>query len=237
MEIFQQDLTATIMWLIPQVSLVLNVALIGILIYLIQKSPNNEGGKTTDQKIASVYKEAEFEASELMKDASEKAKRIIQEAGIIKDTLDNRLEKSLEQMNEMLNQKILAKEEEIYAQFKKVFDTIAQSYQSEGASIVKNFKEDGETMIKTYIQTMHAEINSVREQIFQNLDQKMTLIDEDLQKYRDEQQKRIEQNLNKITRSTIESYMRDALAYENQEKIMFKVLEKFGQDTATSSAK
>lgn len=235
MELLQQDVGATIIWLTPPISLMLNIVLVFVLLYLIRRSPRNIEAKSADQKIASVYKEAEFEASELMKDASEKAKRIVQEAGITKETLESRLEKSLSQMTDVLNEKIVASEEEVFAQFKKVFEKISDSYQNEGTTIVNGFKEEGDTMLKTFIQTMHAEINSVREQVFDKIDAKMSLIEEDLKKYRETQQKRLDDNMQKITKNTIELYMKDALAYENHEQILFKVLDRFKKDTPNTN--
>lgn len=232
----EQDIGSLIIWLTPPVSLILNIVLIFVIMYLIRlRRPSSSEIKSTDQRIATNYKEAEFEASELMKDATEKAKRIIQEAGITKESLDARLEKSLGQMTDVLNEKILTKEDEIFKQYKNIFDQIAESYQKEGSTIVNGFKDEGDTMLKTFIQTMHAEINSVREQVFDKIDAKMSLIEEDLKKYRETQQKRLDENIQKITKNTIEMYMKDALAYENHEQILFKVMDRFKKDDQNSS--
>lgn len=237
MDTAQQDIGTIIIWLIPPISLILNIVFVSIILYLIRRPRNNNPLHSTDQQIARTYKEAEFEASELMKDATEKAKRIIQEAGITKETLEARLEKSLNEMTNVLNEKILNKEDEIFNQYKKIFQKIADSYENEGSTIVSGFKDEGDTMLKTFIQTMHAEINSVREQVFDKIDAKMSLIEEDLKKYRETQQKRLDENIQKITRNTIEIYMRDALAYENHEQILFKVMDRFKKDNINSTNK
>ncbi|MBP7966896.1 hypothetical protein KAZ66_01355 [Candidatus Woesebacteria bacterium] len=232
----EQDIGSMIIWLTPPVSLILNIVLIFVIMYIIRlRRPSSNDVKSTDQRIATNYREAEFEASELMKDATEKAKRIIQEAGITKESLDARLEKSLGQMTDVLNEKILTKEDEIFKQYKNIFDKIAESYQKEGSTIVTGFKDEGDTMLKTFIQTMHAEINSVREQVFDKIDAKMSLIEEDLKKYRETQQKRLDENIQKITKNTIEMYMKDALAYENHEQILFKVMDRFKKDNQNSN--
>ncbi|CAN5202136.1 hypothetical protein BH09PAT2_BH09PAT2_02070 [soil metagenome] len=236
MQLFSADIP-TILLLTTGMSFILNIIFIFIIFYILRRPSINTISNATDQKIATNFKEAEFEATELMKDATEKAKRIIQDAGIIKDTLDSRLEKSLVEMTEKLNEKILTKEEEVSNTFKKVFDTIAQSYQNEGTTLVSGFKDQGDILLKTFIQTMHAEINSVRQQIFEKVDTKMELIEEDLIKYREEQQKRLNQNMQKIAKNTIELYMKDTLAYENNEQILFKVLDRFKKESPNTITK
>ena len=230
-----ETVTSTAGLWIPAMSLSINIGLALLVIYLVRKAPHNHPEKTTDQQIASVYKEAEFEASELMKDAVSKAKRIIEEAGETKDSLDSRLEKSLSTMSDSITDKLIAKEEEIYGEFKKVFENISQSYQSEGGQIMNSFKDEGETVLKTFIQTMHAEINSVREQLFGKIDSKMNLLEEDMEKYREEQYKRVDQNIKKIAKGTLEAYMKDALTSENHEQILFKSLEKFKKESDNKS--
>lgn len=230
----QQDIASTILWIIPPLSLILNIVFVFIIMYLIRRPTRSSFSRSSDQQIAINYKEAEVEAAEMVKDATERAKRIIQEAGITRESLEARLEKSLDEMTNILNEKILNKEDEIFNQYKKVFQKIAESYENEGSTIVSGFKDEGDTMLKTFIQTMHAEINSVREQVFEKIDAKMSLIEEDLKKYRETQQKRLDENIQKITKNTIEIYMRDALAYENHEQILFKVMDRFKKDNSTN---
>lgn len=203
-----------------------------IFYYLIRRQISTTSGTLPTQPIEHAYRLAEVESVEIIKEATQRAKNIIQEAAVTRESLEARLEKSLSDMTDILNEKIISKEEEIMNQFQKVFQKIADSYENEGSSIARNFKDEGDTMLKTFIQTMHTEISSVREQVFARIDTKMSLIEEDLKKYRETQQKKLDENIQKITKNTIEMYMRDALSYENHEQILFKVMDHFKKNSS-----
>lgn len=212
----------------PILSLTFNIIFVLSIIALLKKKSSAGGvAMPLDEQIATTMKEAEYHATELMKDAAERAKKIIEEAGIIKESLEERLDQSLEEMNRGLIEKLHEEEARILDEFKKLFQVLSDSYQTEGARISERFKDEGDTMVKTFIQSIHAEINSVREKIFSRIDSNLSLIEEDLEKYRDQQYQKLEQNIKMTAKESLIAYMKNALNYELHEELTFKAMDQY----------
>ncbi len=209
------------------ISLGVNFLLIVLSIYIWRTSHESKNKKSTDEIITTVFKEAELKASFIIHDASEKAKTIVTEATQTRQQMEQSMRGTFQDIFTSLREQIKQENQMFSTHMQKIINDISALLKQESVKMIGELKTEAKSQVQLFAKTMHEENKGIHNELLDQIKLEIDVIKNELQAYRDEEYKKIDQHLTIVLQTLLKEYLKDTLSYEINEEIIFKALEKY----------
>ena len=220
------QLLQTFPWL-PYLSIGVNILLIVIVIYLTKKNTQSIVNKSTDEIITTVFKEAELKASFIVHDAAEKAKTIITEATTSRQDMEKNMKSTFEEIFTTMKNQIKQESQAYSVHMQQTINEISVLLKQESFKMITELRTESKAQVKLFAETMHQENKGIHNELLEQIKLEIDVIKSELQAYRDEEYKKIDQHLTTVLQTLLKEYLRDVLTYELNDELIFKALDKY----------
>lgn len=191
--------------------------------------------KNTDEIITTVFKEAELKASFIVHDAAEKAKTIILEATTSRQEMEKTMKSTFEEIFASMKNQVKQENQAFSVHMQQTINEIAALLKQESFKMITDLRNESKQQVKLFAQTMHEENKGIHNELLGQIKLEIDVIKNELQAYRDEEYKKIDQHLTTVLQTLLKEYLRDVLTYELNDELIFKALDKY-KDANTNSS-
>lgn len=215
------------------ISIGVNLILLFLIFYLWRTSKQSKDKKSTDEIISTVFKEAELKASFIIHDASEKAKTIITEATQTRQQMEESMRGTFQEIFTSMRDQIKQENQLFSTHMQQIINDISGLLKQESVKMIGELKNEAKTQVQLFAKTMHEENKGIHNELLDQIKLEIDVIKNELQAYRDEEYKKIDQHLTIVLQTLLKEYLKDTLSYEINEEIIFKALEKYKDNIQT----
>ncbi len=209
------------------ISIGVNIFLIIIALYIWRSSKAVKDRKNSDEVITTVFKEAELKASFIIHDAAEKAKTIITEATQTREQMEASMKGTFQEIFVSLRDQIKQENQAFSTHMQQIINDISTMLKQESVKMIGELKTEAKTQVQLFAKTMHEENKGIHNELLDQIKLEIDVIKNELQAYRDEEYKKIDQHLTIVLQTLLKEYLKDTLSYEINDEIIFKALEKY----------
>lgn len=195
--------------------------------FLWRQSQSMRNKRNTDEIITTVFKEAELKATFIIHDAAEKAKTIISEATQTRAQLEQSMKGTFQEIFTSMREQIKQENQVFSGHMQKIIVDISGMLKQESVKMIQELKNEAKTQVQLFAKTMHEENKGIHNELLGQIKLEIDVIKNELQAYRDEEYKKIDQHLTIVLQTLLKEYLKDTLSYEINEDIVFKALEKY----------
>jgi|GEM_PF-5866977 len=227
MSITSDQLVPVLLW-IPIVSLFINFFLITFLIIIIQKGklkPKEQ--QEIEKQMMETIKQAEQRTTEIIEDATHKAKNIIKEAQGTKQILSEKIDKLVSDTTDIAQNELDTEKATIVAKFKESYSGLVQQFEGESQSLMASLQHDSREIRKTFSDSVQKSTVAVLKDLKDTAQQQIIDVDTEIKEYRTSTFKKIDEHANNIIKQIVTEYFNTKLTNKNQESILTKTFEKF----------
>lgn len=215
------------------ISIGINFILIIIGAYLWRSSQNTKNKKNSDEIITTVFKEAELKASFIIHDAAEKAKTIVSEATQTRQQMEASMKGAFQEIFTTLRDQIKQENQAFSGHMQQIINDISGMLKQESVKMIGDLKNEAKSQVQLFAKTMHEENKGIHNELLDQIKLEIDVIKNELQAYRDEEYKKIDQHLTIVLQTLLKEYLKDTLSYEINDEIIFKALEKYKDNAMT----
>jgi vacuolar-type H+-ATPase subunit H len=217
----------TIYWWLPYLSIGGNLMLVGVILYLVKHSSNASLQKNTDEILTTIFKEAELKASFIIHDSTEKAKNIITEASATRKEMDEKMRMVFEEVIASMRNEIKTENQAIANRMEQTITEVSIMLKKESLKMIDELRTEGKNQVTTFAKTLHEENKGIHNELLDQIKLEIDIIKNELQAYRDEEYKKIDQHLTIVLQTLLKEYLKSVLSYEMNDEIIFKALEQY----------
>lgn len=204
-----------------------NFLLIILIAYFAKKNKTDLVNKNTDEIITTVFKEAELKASFIIHDAAEKAKNIIIEATNSRQEMEKSMKVTFEEIFSTMKNQVSQENQALSVHMQQTISEISTSLKQESLKMITDLRNQAKDQVKLFAQSMHEENKGIHNELLGQIKLEIDVIKNELQAYRDEEYKKIDQHLTTVLQTLLKEYLRDVLTYELNDELIFKALDKY----------
>ncbi len=226
-------LLQTFPWL-PYLSVGANLFLVVVVIYMARNNSKASVNKNTDEIITTVFKEAELKASFIVHDAAEKAKTIITEATTSRQEMEKSMKSTFEEIFTTMKNQVKQESQAYSVHMQQTINEISGLLKQESLKMITEIRTESKEQVKLFAQTMHEENKGIHNELLEQIKLEIDVIKNELQAYRDEEYKKIDQHLTTVLQTLLKEYLRDVLTYELNDELIFKALDKYKDANTTN---
>ncbi len=209
------------------ISIGVNLVLLILILYIWRTSKALKDRKNSDEVITTVFKEAELKASFIIHDAAEKAKVIVTEATQTRQEMETSMKTAFQEIFVSLRDQIKHENEAFSVHMQQIVNDISAMLKQESVKMIGELKTEAKTQVQLFAKTMHEENKGIHNELLDQIKLEIDVIKNELQAYRDEEYKKIDQHLTIVLQTLLKEYLKDTLSYEINDEIIFKALEKY----------
>jgi vacuolar-type H+-ATPase subunit H len=219
---------------LPYLSIGANLFLTVVVIYVMRNNSKSSINKSTDEIITTVFKEAELKASFIVHDAAEKAKTIITEATTSRQEMEKSMKATFEEIFTTMKNQVKQESQAYSAHMQQTINEISGLLKQESLKMITELRVESKEQVKLFAQTMHEENKGIHNELLEQIKLEIDVIKNELQAYRDEEYKKIDQHLTTVLQTLLKEYLRDVLTYELNDELIFKALDKYKDANTTN---
>lgn len=220
--------------IIPYLSIGGNLFLVVVVIYIMRNNRKSAINKSTDEIITTVFKEAELKASFIVHDAAEKAKTIITEATTSRQEMEKSMKATFEEIFTTMKNQVKQESQAYSTHMQQTINEISGLLKQESLKMITDLRVESKAQVKLFAQTMHEENKGIHNELLEQIKLEIDVIKNELQAYRDEEYKKIDQHLTTVLQTLLKEYLRDVLTYELNDELIFKALDKYKDANTTT---
>lgn len=213
------------------ISVGVNILLLVFALYIWRSSKASKDKRNSDEVITTVFKEAELKASFIIHDAAEKAKTIVSEATQTRQEMEASMKSAFQEIFVSLRDQIKQENQSFSAHMQQIINDISGMLKQESVKMIGELKNEAKTQVQLFAKTMHEENKGIHNELLDQIKLEIDVIKNELQAYRDEEYKKIDQHLTIVLQTLLKEYLKDTLSYEINDEIIFKALEKYKDNT------
>lgn len=217
------------------ISLGVNLVLALLMVYIWQTSKRTKDQKNSDEIIRTVFKESELKASFIINDAAEKAKAIVAEATQTRQEMETSMKNAFQEIFSSLRDQIKQENQAFSTHMQQIINEISALLKQESVKMIGELKNEAKTQVQLFAKTMHEENKGIHNELLDQIKLEIDVIKNELQAYRDEEYKKIDQHLTIVLQTLLKEYLKDTLSYEINDEIIFKALEKYKDNTMNNT--
>jgi len=227
MNITSDQLFPVLLW-VPIVSLFINFFLITFLIVIIQKGklkPKEQ--QEIEKQMMETIKQAEQRTTEIIEDATNKAKAIVKQAQGTKQILDEKIDKMVTDTTDIAQNELDSQKATIVTKFKESYSGLVQEFEGETQSLLAALQHDSREIRKSFSDSVQKSTLDVLKGLKDTAQQQIIDVDKEIKDYRTTTFKKIDEHANSIIKQIVTEYFNTELTNKNQESILTKTFEKF----------
>jgi vacuolar-type H+-ATPase subunit H len=199
----------------------------GVIIYTLRSSSEHQVKKNKDEIIATVFKEAELKASFIVHDASEKAKSIITDASETRKDMNDKMKLVFEEIFSAIRNEAKQENQAISVKMEQTINEVSVMLKKESLRLIDELRNEGKNQVLSFAKTLHEENKGIHNELLGQIKLEIDIIRNELQAYRDEEYKKIDQHLTVVLQTLLKEYLKNVLTYEINDEIIFKALEQY----------
>lgn len=227
MNISPPELSAFLVW-VPIASLFVNFLLVIFIVVIIQKGklkPKEQ--QEIEAQMLETIKQAEQRTTEIIEDATGKAKDIIKQAQGTKEILDAKIDKLVDDTTDIAQNELDEQKATIVNKFNEGYAGLVQEFEGETQSLIATLQHDSRDLRKNFSDAVHASTMDVLKELKNTAEKQIVNVDAEIREYREATFKKIDEHANAIIKQIVTDYFNTQITAENQESILTKTFDKF----------
>ena len=206
------------------------IAVLLLVIYLVvSRSGNTEEELSTDdayyKKALKVLEEARLSSLKIVRDANEKALHTLEGSNVFNQNLSSEMEGSLKDMSQRQIDTLEALSNDLFRTYEQAINTEKQKNIDTIHSASETLKEEILNEVGEFKATLHKETVDSQNLVEQELKKEYDSIRQELQKYKEEQYKKIDSMIYDVTILAAKKVIGKSLDLDNQQDLVLESLE------------
>lgn len=213
---------------IPIVSLLMNFVFMIFLIIYIQKGKlKSREQQEIEHEMIKVIKRADLRATEIIEEATKKAKDIVVEASATKKIIEEKLNTFVQETTDSAQNQLDVEKGAIIEKFKEVYGRLIQQYEGETQVLVSNLQHEAKDIQQGFRDNLQGETVKILSQMKDDAQKQIEDVSKDIQEYREKTFTKIDQQAESMIKQYISDYFSAEMTKDHHENILFKAFDKF----------
>lgn len=213
---------------IPIASLLMNfVFMIFMIIYIQRGKLKSKEQQEIEHDMMKVIKRADLRATEIIEEATKKAKDILVEASATKKVIEDRLDAFVQETTDSAQNQLDVEKGAIVEKFKEVYGRLIQQYEGETQVLVSNLQHEARDIQKGFRDNLQQETVKILAQMKDDAQKQIEDVSKEIRDYRDKTFSKIDEQAEQMIKQYISDYFSAEMTKDHHENILFKAFDKF----------